>query len=85
MDIILMILAGFPILSIALGILGYFIFRNIFITPGMVFIVSIIAMFTFFNNSFLIWVFVYTLLTFSSSLLFQILHSKQKNKHIVKE
>jgi Protein of unknown function (DUF2651) len=63
-----MVLVGFPILSIIAGILGYFFFRNLFVSPIFVFLSALVATFTVFNNSFLLWVFVYTSLAFLSGL-----------------
>ncbi|WP_353616316.1 DUF2651 family protein [Bacillus sp. es.034] len=63
-----MILVGFPILSIITGILGYFLFNNLFVSPIFVLLSALVATFTVFNDSFLLWVFVYTCLAFLSGL-----------------
>ncbi|WP_142323635.1 DUF2651 family protein [Bacillus sp. AFS015802] len=62
-----MILIGFPVLSLLVGILGYYLLKNIFVPPLIVFLATLFATFTVFNDSFLIWVFVYTFLVFLSS------------------
>ncbi|MBW3112254.1 YbeF family protein [Bacillus sp. MCCB 382] len=61
-----MVLIGFPVLSLLIGIVGYFLFKNIFVPPLIVFLGSLFATYTVFNDSFLIWVFVYTSLAFLS-------------------
>lgn len=67
-----MILVGFPVLSIILGIVGYYLFRNIIISPLVVFLVTLVATFTVFNDSFVVWVFVYTCLAFLSGFMVKI-------------
>jgi Protein of unknown function (DUF2651) len=62
MNVFFIILILFPVISVILGIAGYAIFKNIFAAPAFVFISSMIALFLVFNETFLIWVFVYTLL-----------------------
>jgi Protein of unknown function (DUF2651) len=68
----------FPLLAIGLGILGYYIFKKIYIIPLLVFIVSVIATYTIFNSSFWGWVFVYTLLSFGSGFVVRFFNSKKK-------
>lgn len=67
-----MILVGFPVLSMILGIVGYYLFRNIIISPLVVFLVTLVATFTVFNDSFVVWVFVYTCLAFLSGFMVKI-------------
>ncbi|MFI8575435.1 DUF2651 family protein [Rossellomorea aquimaris] len=67
-----MILVGFPVLSMILGIVGYYLFRNIIISPLVVFLVTLVATFTVFNDSFVVWVFVYTCLVFLSGFMVKI-------------
>ncbi|WP_044022218.1 DUF2651 family protein [Bacillus sp. SG-1] len=78
MNLIELVLFVFPLLSIVLGILGYYIFRNIFIVPLLVFIASVIATYTIFNSSFWGWVFVYTLLSFGSGFVVKFFNSKKE-------
>ncbi|WP_262371852.1 YbeF family protein [Rossellomorea aquimaris] len=61
-----MVLVGFPLLSMIVGIAGYYLFKNIIISPLVVFLVTLVATFTVFNDSFMVWVFVYTCLAFLS-------------------
>ncbi|WP_054712048.1 DUF2651 family protein [Bacillus sp. JCM 19041] len=63
------ILVGGPILSIVLGIVGYLFFKNIYIVPAIVAAITVLLVFTIFNSSFLLWVVIYTLLTFVSGFL----------------
>ncbi|WP_342499952.1 DUF2651 family protein [Bacillus sp. FSL M7-0791] len=63
---ILFIVFGFPILSVLIGILGTLFLKNVWIPTLIVLLASIIFMFTYIdgNESFLIWVIVYTVFTF---------------------
>ncbi len=76
MDIVLMILVGFPVISIIVGMVGYFLFKNIFVSPLVVFLATLVATFTVFNDSFLVWVLVYTCLAFLAG--FAVKISKEK-------
>ncbi|TMU87273.1 DUF2651 domain-containing protein [Bacillus sp. BHET2] len=71
MDIVFMILVGFPALSIIIGVAGYFLFQTLMVSPVIVFISTLVATFTIFNDTFLIWVFVYTFLAFLSGFVFK--------------
>ncbi|MEC4588311.1 DUF2651 family protein [Bacillus safensis] len=63
---ILFIVFGFPILSVLIGILGTLFLKNVWMPTLIVLLASIIFMFTYIdgNESFLIWVIVYTVFTF---------------------
>ncbi|KEP30296.1 DUF2651 family protein [Bacillus sp. FSL M8-0256] len=63
---ILFIVFGFPILSVLIGILGTIFLKNVWVPTLIVLLASMIFMFTYIdgNESFLIWVIVYTLFTF---------------------
>ncbi|NQD64413.1 DUF2651 family protein [Bacillus haikouensis] len=69
MNVFFMILILFPLLSVLIGIVGYIIFKNIFISPALVFIIAMIALFLIFNETFLIWVFLYTIVTLVSGMI----------------
>lgn len=73
-----MVLVGFPLLSIIAGLIGYFLFKNIMISPLLVFLSTIVATYTVFNDSFLIWVFVYTSFAFLSGLIVKIYTEKKQ-------
>jgi hypothetical protein len=78
MNVFFMILILFPVLSIVIGIVGYRIFKNIFISPALVFLGAMIALFLFFNETFLIWVFLYTLVTLVSGIFVKALSKKRR-------
>ncbi|SFE28177.1 Protein of unknown function [Lentibacillus persicus] len=42
---ILLVFFVFPIVSLVLGVIGYFIFKKIYITPGIIAIAAIFAVF----------------------------------------
>ncbi|MFC0330984.1 DUF2651 family protein [Paenibacillus sepulcri] len=59
----------FPIIFILLGFVGYIVLKNIFIAPTLTFAVSVVLTFTVYNTTFLIWLIIYTLLSFASSMI----------------
>ncbi|APJ09841.1 MULTISPECIES: DUF2651 family protein [Bacillus] len=63
---ILFIVFGFPILSVLIGIFGTLFLKNVWMPTLIVLLASMIFMFTYIdgNESFLIWVIVYTVFTF---------------------
>jgi Protein of unknown function (DUF2651) len=63
-----LVIYAFPLLSIILGGLGYLISRNVYLIPGAVLTISVIATYTVFNSSFLMWVFIYTILSYIAGL-----------------
>jgi predicted small integral membrane protein len=77
MNIFFMILILFPVLSVIIGVAGYAVFKNIFVSPALVFIASMIALYIFFNETFLIWVFLYTVVTLVSGLIVMALSKKR--------
>ncbi|XXM73061.1 DUF2651 family protein [Lysinibacillus sphaericus] len=77
MSVFFMILILFPVISVILGIAGYVIFKNIYAAPAFVFISSMIALFLVFNETFLMWVFVYTLLALVPGLILMVLSKKR--------
>ncbi len=62
---ILFIVFGFPILSVLIGIFGTLFLKNVWMPTLIVLLASMIFMFTYIdgNESFLIWVIVYTVFT----------------------
>lgn len=54
----LMVLFIFPFLSFLFGIVGQIVINKIYIVVGITFIGWLIATFTIFNYSFMIWVFI---------------------------
>jgi Protein of unknown function (DUF2651) len=77
MNVFFMILIFFPVISVILGIAGFAIFKNIFAAPAFVFIASMIALFMLFNETFLMWVFLYTFLTLISGVIVKALTKKR--------
>jgi Protein of unknown function (DUF2651) len=77
MSIFFMILILFPVLSVIIGVAGYAVFKNVFVSPALVFIASMIALFLIFNETFLIWVFLYTLVTLVSGMIVMVLSKKR--------
>ncbi|PCK23085.1 DUF2651 domain-containing protein [Bacillus pumilus] len=68
---VLLIVFGFPIISVLIGILGTLLLKNVWIPPLIVLLASVILMFTYIagNESFLIWVIIYTVFTFLAGLI----------------
>jgi uncharacterized membrane protein (DUF106 family) len=77
MNIFFMILILFPVLSVIIGVAGYAVFKNVFVSPALVFITCMIALFLIFNETFLIWVFLYTLVTLVSGVIVRALSKKR--------
>lgn len=59
----------FPLLSFLFGILGQILIKRTYMVVGITFLVWFIATFTIFNESFLIWVFIYSILALLGSLI----------------
>ncbi|MEH3001590.1 DUF2651 family protein [Bacillus pumilus] len=61
-----MIVFGFPIISVLIGIFGTMLLKNVWMPTLIVLLASMILMFTYIdgNKSFLIWVIIYTVFTF---------------------
>lgn len=59
----LMALFIFPLLSFLFGIIGQILIKKVYIVVGITFLGWIIATFIIFNESFLIWVFIYSILS----------------------
>ncbi|MEK3938072.1 DUF2651 family protein [Bacillus pumilus] len=63
---VLLIVFGFPIISVLIGIFGTMLLKNVWMPTLIVLLASMILMFTYIdgNKSFLIWVIIYTVFTF---------------------
>lgn len=59
----LMALFVFPLSSFLFGIFGQILIKKVYIVVGITFLGWLIATFTVFNESFLIWVFIYSALS----------------------
>jgi hypothetical protein len=75
----LMALFIFPLLSFLFGIIGQILIKKIYIVVGITFLGWLIATFIIFNESFLIWVFVYSILSLIGSAIVYFIQ-KSKNK-----
>ncbi|WP_144487282.1 DUF2651 family protein [Bacillus pumilus] len=62
---ILFVVFGFPILSVLIGIFGTMLLKNVWMPTLIVLLASVILMYTYIggNESFLIWVIIYTVST----------------------
>ncbi|MEH7732043.1 DUF2651 family protein [Bacillus pumilus] len=62
---ILFVVFGFPILSVLIGIFGTMLLKNIWMPTLIVLLASVILMYTYIggDESFLIWVIIYTVFT----------------------
>lgn len=75
----LMVLLIFPLLSFIFGIIGEVVINKIYIVVGITFIGWLIATFTIFNESFIIWVFIYSILSLiGAGIVYFIRKSKNK-------
>ncbi|WP_370568680.1 DUF2651 family protein [Fictibacillus sp. 26RED30] len=75
-----LVIYAFPLLSIMLGGLGYLISRNVYLIPGALLIFSLITTYTVFNTSFLMWVVIYTILSYIAGLAVKTLVSTRKRE-----
>ncbi|MDM5318833.1 DUF2651 family protein [Bacillus altitudinis] len=62
---ILFVVFGFPILSVLIGIFGTMLLKNVWMPTLIVLLASVILMYTYIggDESFLIWVVIYTVFT----------------------
>ncbi|NLV81927.1 MAG: DUF2651 family protein [Synergistaceae bacterium] len=75
-----MVLYIFPLASFLFGIIGQLLINKIYIVVGITFLGWLIATYTIFNDSFLIWVFVYSILSFiGAGIIYFIKKSKLNN------
>lgn len=63
----LMVMLIFPVLSFIFGIIGQILIRKIYIPVCISFLGWLMATFLVFNETFLIWVFIYSVLTLLGS------------------
>ena len=74
-----MVLYIFPFVSFIFGIIGQILIKKMYIVVGITFLVWLIATFTIFNSSFLIWVFVYSIISLvGAGIVYSIQNSKNK-------
>jgi Na+/H+ antiporter NhaC len=65
----LLVLFICPIIVLVASIIGFFLVRRWFVVPLLTFVVFTILTFTVFNESFFIWVAIYTILSVIVSLI----------------
>jgi len=65
----LMALLIFPVLSFIFGIIVQILIKRVYIVVGITLLCWLIATFTIFNDSFLIWVFIYSILSMIGALI----------------
>ncbi|MGP4041943.1 DUF2651 family protein [Gracilibacillus sp. D59] len=70
----------FPIISILLGIVGYFIFRNLSTPVALVALLGILAAVVWFNRSFGFWIFIYALLALIGAFVTKVITTQFKKK-----
>jgi hypothetical protein len=73
----IMALLVFPLLSFLFGVIGQMLIKKAYIVVGITFLIWLITTLTIFNESFLIWVFVYSILSLIGS---GIIYFTQKTK-----
>lgn len=73
-----MVLFIFPLLSFLFGIIGQILIKKIYIVVVITFFAWLIATFTIFNETFLIWAFIYSILSLIGS---SIVYFFQKSKN----
>jgi asparagine N-glycosylation enzyme membrane subunit Stt3 len=59
----MLILFIFPAIVLIMSIIGYVLTKKGYVTPALIFVLSSFLMLLFFNESFFIWVIVYTILS----------------------
>ncbi|WP_026702907.1 DUF2651 family protein [Salibacterium aidingense] len=64
MNTIVQVIVVFPAVSLVAGILGRVLLKNLFIMPGVVFIVAFSGILVWYNSTFSVWMIFYTLLAF---------------------
>ena len=74
----LMTLFIFPFLSFLFGIIGRLLIKKIYIVVGITFFAWLIATFTLFNVSFLIWVFIYSILSLTGAAIIHIIKKEKR-------
>ncbi|PRS46821.1 DUF2651 domain-containing protein [Bacillus sp. GBSC66] len=62
---VLFVVFGFPIISVLIGIFGTMLLKNVWMPTLIVLLASVILMYTYIggDESFLIWVIIYTVFT----------------------
>ncbi|WP_282067590.1 DUF2651 family protein [Bacillus pumilus] len=80
---VLFIVFGFPIISVLIGIFGTMLLKNVWMPTLIVLLASVILMYTYIggNESFLIWVVIYTVFTFIAAWITKVAQVKKNSLH----
>jgi hypothetical protein len=76
----MLILFIFPAIVLIISIVGYVLTKKSYVTPALIFVLSSFLMLLFFNESFFIWVIVYTLLSGIVTLIMAVFKNRKKGK-----
>lgn len=76
----IMALIIFPLVSFSFGVIGQIFIKKVHVVVGITFLGWLIATFTIFNESFLIWVFIYSVLSLIGAVITNFA-TKSKNKY----
>ncbi|HHT97720.1 MAG TPA: DUF2651 family protein [Clostridiales bacterium] len=75
----IMALFIFPLVSFVFGIIGQRLIKKMYIVVGITFLGWLIATYTIFNGTFLIWVFIYSFLSLIGATIVYLVQ-KSRNK-----
>ncbi|WP_100011744.1 DUF2651 family protein [Lentibacillus sediminis] len=76
-QLVISILFVFPAIALIMGAFGCYILKNMYITPIVVALIGVVAIFAVFNSSFLFWAILYTLLSFLSGFIVKLFSSEK--------
>jgi hypothetical protein len=77
----LLIFIVFPIIVLIASIFGYIVTKKIYVTPAILFVLFSFLMLLLYNESFFIWVVLYTLLSvIVTMIMFLVERVKEKSK-----
>ena len=76
----LMVLFVFPLISLLFGMVGQILIKKVYIVVGITFLGWLFATFTIFNESFLIWVFLYSILALIGSIIVYLIQKSRKKR-----
>jgi Protein of unknown function (DUF2651) len=73
----LLIMFIFPAIVLILSIVGYLITKRSYVTPAIIFVLFSFLLLLFFNESFFIWVIVYSVLSVIISVIMSLFNKKE--------
>jgi Protein of unknown function (DUF2651) len=74
----LLIMFIFPAIVLILSIVGYLITKRSYVTPAIIFVLFSFLLLLFFNESFFIWVIVYSVLSVIISVIMSLFNKKEQ-------